>query len=78
MNGLSDVRLKLYGAELERQALCRPNVRTPAGLGRFGLMLHRWNTRRALLEMTPEQLRDIGLTRAEALEEGLKPFWRAA
>lgn len=27
MNGLSDVRLKLYGAELERQALCRSMVR---------------------------------------------------
>lgn len=78
MNGLSDVRLKLYGAELERQALCQSLVRPPPGLGQFGLMLHRWKTRRALLELTPDQLQDIGLTRAEALEEGLKPFWRAA
>ena len=78
MNGLSDVRLKLYGVELERQALCQSLVRAPAGLGCFGLMLHRWKTCRALLDLTPEQLRDIGLTRAQALEEGLKPFWRAA
>ena len=77
MNGLSDVRLKLYGSELERgqrDALCR----APAGMGRWRLMLHRWTTRRALLEMSPEQLKDIGLTREQALEEGLKPFWRTA
>lgn len=77
MNGLSDVQLKVYGGELEqgqRESLSK----TPAGMGRWRLMLHRWTTRRALLDMTPEQLRDIGLTRAQALEEGLKPFWRAA
>ena len=28
------------------------------------------------LNLTPEQLKDIGLTREQAHEEGLKPFWR--
>lgn len=39
-------------------------------------MAHRWHSRRALLELTPEQLRDVGLTPEQAREEGLKPFWR--
>ena len=30
-----------------------------------------------LLELTAEQLRDIGLTAEQARQEGLKPFWRS-
>jgi uncharacterized protein YjiS (DUF1127 family) len=37
---------------------------------------HRLHTRKALLALTADQLKDIGLTREQALEEGLKPFWR--
>jgi uncharacterized protein YjiS (DUF1127 family) len=48
----------------------------PSGLGRWGLFWHRLHTRKALLALTPEQLRDVGLTREQAREEGLKPFWR--
>ncbi len=48
----------------------------PSGLGRWGLFWHRLHTRKALLELTPEQLRDVGLSQEQALEEGLKPFWR--
>ncbi|MNG39640.1 hypothetical protein D3C84_1278200 [compost metagenome] len=48
----------------------------PSGLSRWALFWHRLHTRQALLELTPEQLRDIGLTREQAREEGLKPFWR--
>ncbi|TDF83381.1 DUF1127 domain-containing protein [Pseudomonas sp. H9] len=75
MSGMSDVRLELHAQELSREQRLRL-FNVPAGLGRWGLMLHRWHSRRALLELTPEQLRDIGLTRAQAREEGLKPFWR--
>lgn len=76
MNGLSDVRLKLYGCELE-QGQRKSLIDTPTGMGRLGLMLHRWRTRRALLDLTPDQLNDIGLSREAAEEEGLKPFWRS-
>ena len=32
--------------------------------------------RRALLELTPEQLDDIGIAREAARDEAAKPFWR--
>jgi uncharacterized protein YjiS (DUF1127 family) len=80
MNGLSDVRLTLHSQELTagqingtREAHLR---NAPSCLGRWGLYWHRLHTRRALMSLTPEQLRDVGLSRQEALEEGLKPFWR--
>ena len=80
MNGLSDVRLALRSQELAagqkngaREAIMR---NAPSGLSRWGLFWHRLHTRKALLNLTPEQLKDIGLTREQAQEEGLKPFWR--
>ncbi|WP_085578929.1 MULTISPECIES: DUF1127 domain-containing protein [unclassified Pseudomonas] len=80
MNGLSDVRLTLHSQELAagQQDSARNEAlrNAPSGLGRWGLFWHRLHTRRALLGLTPQQLKDIGLTREQALEEGLKPFWR--
>jgi hypothetical protein len=38
----------------------------PSGLSRWGLFWHRLHTRKALLRLTPEQLKDIGLTREQA------------
>lgn len=80
MNGLSDVRLTLHSQELAagqnngtREAVMR---NAPSGLSRWGLFWHRLHTRKLLLELTPEQLRDVGLSREQAREEGLKPFWR--
>jgi uncharacterized protein YjiS (DUF1127 family) len=80
MNGLSDVRLTIHSQELAarqingaREAVMR---NAPSGLSRWGLFWHRLHTRKALLELTPHQLRDIGLSREQAREEGLKPFWR--
>lgn len=80
MNGLSDVRLTLHSQELvagqengAREAVMR---NAPSGLSRWGLFWHRLHTRRALLELTPQQLRDVGLSREQARKEGLKPFWR--
>ncbi|WP_085647049.1 MULTISPECIES: DUF1127 domain-containing protein [unclassified Pseudomonas] len=80
MNGLSDVRLTLHSQELRagqqdnarNESMCN----APSGLSRWDLFWHRLHTRKALLRLTPEQLKDIGLTREQALEEGLKPFWR--
>lgn len=75
MGGLSDVRLQLLPGELE--AGQRPKVfNAPAGLSRWGLMLHRWRTRRALLQLDDRQLRNIGLTWEQAMREGRKPFWK--
>ncbi|MFB4394672.1 MULTISPECIES: DUF1127 domain-containing protein [unclassified Pseudomonas] len=75
MNGFSDVRLQLLAKELE--ASQRLKVYSGLqGLGRIGLMLHRWRTRRALLVLSDEQLLDIGFSRQQAVAEGRKPFWR--
>lgn len=80
MNGLSDVRLALHSQELAaaRNTGARAGAlrNAPLGLGRWGLLWHRLNTRKALLELSAEQLRDVGLSREQAREEVLKPFWR--
>ncbi|MET0777280.1 MAG: DUF1127 domain-containing protein [Pseudomonas mandelii] len=80
MNGLSDVRLTIHSQELAagqingaREAVMR---NAPSGLSRWGLFWHRLHTRKALLTLTTEQLRDVGLSPEQAREEGLKPFWR--
>ena len=48
-------------------------------LSRAGLILRAWwikrHTRHALIEMTEEQLRDIGITRSEARSEVGKSFY---
>lgn len=47
--------------------------------GRFGLWLQwyrRWQQRQHLAELDAHLLRDIGMTRPEALREAGKPFWR--
>ncbi|QAX82330.1 hypothetical protein C2E19_00065 [Pseudomonas sp. DTU12.3] len=80
MNGLSDVRLTLHSQELEAgqkdNAWHAAMRNAPSGLSRWELFWHRLHTRKALLSLTLDQLKDIGLTREQALEEGLKPFWR--
>lgn len=38
-------------------------------------MLQRRRGRLALLEMTDEQLKDIGISRCDAHHEGIRPFW---
>ena len=80
MNGLSDVRLTLHSQELAaeqnngaREAGMRNASSGQSHWDRFWRRLH---TRKALLALTPDQLKDVGLTREQALEEGLKPFWR--
>ncbi|MGZ0784893.1 DUF1127 domain-containing protein [Pseudomonas sp. TKO26] len=79
MNGLSDVRLSLRGQELEAEhewsAATLPRS-VPPGLSTWGLYWHRLRTRKALLELTATQLRDVGLSPEQARAEGLKPFWR--
>ncbi|NVZ68196.1 DUF1127 domain-containing protein [Pseudomonas costantinii] len=74
MNGMSDVRLALHGQELESGQ--ERAMSTPSGRG-WSLFWHRSHTRKALLNLTVEQLRDIGLTAEQARQEGVKPFWRS-
>ncbi len=38
-------------------------------------MLERRRSRLALLEMTDEQLKDIGISRCDAHREGIRAFW---
>lgn len=38
-------------------------------------MLDRRRSRLALLEMTDEQLKDIGISRCDAHREGIRPLW---
>jgi len=77
MSGLSDVRLALHGQELEAgQERLMSTRNSPSGFSRWTLFWQRRHTRQALLELTPEQLRDIGLSAEQARQEGLKPFWR--
>lgn len=42
----------------------------------LGRALERQRTRRALALLDEAALSDIGLTRAEALRESARPFWR--
>jgi uncharacterized protein YjiS (DUF1127 family) len=76
MNGFSDVRLALYSQELnERRAVVMKTACAPK-LSRWALYQHRWMSRKALLNLTEDELRDIGLTSGQAMREGLKAFWR--
>lgn len=76
MNGLSDVRLALYGQELVDGQARSVKVSCPRNLGLWALFQHRQATRRALLSLNADQLKDVGLTAEQARGEGLKPFWR--
>jgi uncharacterized protein YjiS (DUF1127 family) len=64
-------------------ALTHPAIHTIARPSAIGLVatVERWlarhSQRRALLALDAVQLKDIGLSAAEAWEEGHKPFWRA-
>ncbi|PYB94453.1 DUF1127 domain-containing protein [Pseudomonas fulva] len=75
MGSLSDVRIEpLVG---DKEALQRSETHaTPKASSRLQLMLRRWHTRRALLQLSDHELRDVGLSWQEARSEGRKPFWR--
>lgn len=49
-------------------------------VGDFLQMLYRWHSRaqqrRMLLKLDNNALKDIGISRADAVHEGDKPFWR--
>lgn len=43
---------------------------------RIGCWYRNWHSRRMLLQLDADALHDIGVSRADALREGDKPFWR--
>ena len=73
MNGMTDVRLVLHSQELQAE---QARATSPRNVSRWHLFWHRRHTRKALLQLTGEQLLDVGLTAEQARQEGLKPFWR--
>ena len=77
MSGLSDVRLALHSQELEAGQERGLSGLAPGHPSRWELFWRRRHTRQALLDLTTEQLRDIGLSTEQARREGLKPFWRS-
>ncbi|MBP2292204.1 DUF1127 domain-containing protein [Azospirillum rugosum] len=53
--------------------------RVPVAFRPFAWLARLWRRRQEsaqLLSMTDRELRDIGITRYEALTEARKPFWR--
>ncbi|KIQ37723.1 MULTISPECIES: DUF1127 domain-containing protein [Pseudomonas syringae group] len=82
MNGFSDVRLAFHSQELNEsqpvmfKAVQNNRVCVPTGMSRWALYRHRWISRRALLELTDDQLRDIGIDFRQARVEAMKSFWR--
>lgn len=76
MNGLSDVRLTLQSRELEQERFAPVSLASFMPGNRWDRFWMRLHTRRRLLELDERALKDIGLTREQALEEALKPFWK--
>lgn len=50
-----------------------PRVRWILALAR---MHDRWRQRQAMRELDERLLRDIGITREQAIKEAQKPFWK--
>ncbi|HZX15696.1 MAG TPA: DUF1127 domain-containing protein [Pseudomonas sp.] len=80
MNGLSDVRLTMKSEELQQEST---GEHLYAQAGAVKPAVSRWNafwlrltTRRALLTLTDEQLKDVGLNREQARREAFLPFWK--
>lgn len=46
-----------------------------AAISWFGEKLEQRRSRRALEEMSDSQLKDIGISRADAFREARRPFW---
>ncbi len=79
MNGLSDVRLTMKSGELQQSAgghLYAQKYATKPAVRRWNTFWQRLTIRRALLRLTDERLKDVGLSREQALREALLPFWK--
>lgn len=65
---------------LPARRAARECKRPPSHLGRVLALFRTWRQRfrgrEALARLDDRSLRDIGLTRCDALREANKPFWR--
>ncbi|MFE1598852.1 DUF1127 domain-containing protein [Methylobacterium sp. ID0610] len=59
-----------------RSAVAQPSPPRPGRPAIWRLWLWRSRTRRELADLSPEQLRDVGLSPAAVRAELRKPFWR--
>ncbi|UFH49501.1 DUF1127 domain-containing protein [Pseudomonas sp. KNUC1026] len=69
-----EIALPLSPIAIERAPSAAAEPRVPYR-NRFALFAFRWRSRRQLLELSDGQLKDLGLSRADAMSEGSKPFW---
>lgn len=69
-----EIALPLSPIALERAPNTTAELRVPYR-NRFALFAFRWRSRRQLLELSDGQLKDLGLSRADAMGEASKPFW---
>lgn len=81
MNGLTKIQFTLHNTDGQQddQTLLINRITGKTGIpgmSRWALYRHRVKSRRALLELTDAQLRDIGLDFHLARTEAMKPFWR--
>jgi uncharacterized protein YjiS (DUF1127 family) len=42
----------------------------------LGHMVERWQQRQTLIELDDHIVRDVGISREQAVREAQKPFWR--
>ena len=68
MSDLMMTRFDHARPEAERTEWARP-------VDALRLMVRTWRTRRALLELTPRELSDIGISRATAIAEASRLPW---
>jgi len=71
----------LYRATLDRKWASKRPLHLAPLLTRVWIQLRDWHAtyhqRRALLALSDHLLKDIGISRVDALQEGNKPFWRS-
>ncbi|MBO0710219.1 MAG: DUF1127 domain-containing protein, partial [Acetobacteraceae bacterium] len=60
-----------------RRAAPEQGLAPDPGRGALRRTWRRWRTRRLIVTLDEHVLKDIGASRAEALAEYSKPFWRA-
>lgn len=74
MNSTISIRPPIVASALRQRD---PSDRLRGLVALSALWAARHRQRRELRELDERLLRDIGLTRGEALREAAKPFWRA-
>lgn len=73
MHTLRETFSPLAGTTSRREA---PRLSLLRAIEWIEVRIERRRSRLALMEMTDAQLRDIGVSRADAYREFDKPFWR--